>query len=158
MYIDTNILLSLSKYDKVDKDVFRSMTKEFYQKDIKIPQIVLGEALTIILEKTTDKNKIPECLDNLKETLFKLKCTPDKFPTTNNAVIKCAAELEQISDVVNHMDSLILAHPMMDDDATHFYTKDERLKNPRVHDYVRSLIQAQRRTQELNIPADFTEE
>ncbi len=158
IYIDTNILLGLSKYDRVDRDTWRKMKKIFYGKDIRIPQIVLGEAITQILEKTNDESKIPEHLENLKETLFKLKCTPGKFPTANNDVIQCAIDLHGVSDVVNHMDSLILAHPITDDAATHFYTNDSDLKNYRVQEYVKKLKLDGTRTQGLNIPEDFTGE
>ncbi len=158
IYIDTNILLRLSKYDKVDKDTWRMMKKTFYAKDIRIPQIVLGEAITQILEKTKDISEISKHLENLKNTLFELECTPEKFPTTNNDVIQCATDLQNASALVNHMDSLILAHPMMDDKATHFYTKDGSLKNRKVHEYMKRLKAKGTRTQELNIPEDFTEE
>ena len=158
IYIDTNILLRLSKYDKVDKDTWRMLKKTFYGKDIRIPQIVLGEAITQILEKTNKVSKISEHMENLKNTLFELKCTDKKFPTTNNDVIQCAIDLQHTSDLVNHMDSLILAHPVMDNEATHFYTKDVSLKNYRVHEYIKKLKADGTRTQELNIPEDFTEE
>ena len=69
IYIDTNILLGLSKYDRVDRDTWSEMKKIFYGKDIRIPQIVLGEAITQILEKTNDESKIPEHLENLRDTV-----------------------------------------------------------------------------------------
>ena len=94
----------------------------------------------------------------ISETLFKLKCTPGKFPTANNDVIRCVIDLQGVSDVVNHMDSLILAHPITDDAATHFYTNDSDLKNYRVQEYVKKLKLDGTRTQGLNIPEDFTGE
>ena len=156
IYIDTNILLALSKFDKSDKDVLRLMKKTFYGQDIRVPQIVLGEAITQILNKTDDDGKISEYVRNLKNTLSKLNCTSEKFPTANENVIKCAIELGNISGVVSNMDSLILAHPVIDKNATHFYSKDKSLKNDKVREYIRNLKKQGIRTQELNMPENFT--
>lgn len=156
-YIDTNILLALSGFDKVDKDIKRSLQKIFYNTDVKIPQIVLGEALTIILSESNSGETITN-IENLHNKIEEIKCTIEPFPTTNDKIIQCALELQRKSDVVTNMDSLILAHPIMDNNATHFYTKDERLKNFRVFSYIKNLVNDGQRTQELNIPAQFTEE
>jgi len=156
-YIDTNILLALSGFDKIDKDFKYSLQKTFYKADVKIPQIVLGEALTIILS-SPNIGDITSHIENLNNKIQEIKCTLEPFPTTNNEVIQCALELQNVSDVVTNMDSLILAHPIMDQDATHFFTKDPWLKNYKVFSYIKELIKNNKRTQVLNIPEQFTEE
>lgn len=156
-YIDTNILLALSGFDKIDVDTKRLLKKSLYRTDVKIPQIVLGEALTMILS-TSNTGEVITNIENLNNKLEKIKCTVEPFPTTNNEVIQCALELQRRSKVITNMDSLILAHPIMDDDATHFYTKDPALKNFRVFSYIKELVKNGKRSQELNIPAEFTEE
>ncbi len=155
LYIDTNTLLILSGYNKVDKDMLRVLRKEFYNKEIRIPQIVLGEALTVIL-KEKNNQKISEYLEKLKGKVLSLGNISCKFPSTNNKIIKCAKELQEISKEIRDMDSLILAHPMMDNDATHFYTNDQALKKHDVFKYMKNLIQQNIRTRKLNIPEEFT--
>lgn len=155
-YIDTNILLALSGFDKIDKDVKRLLQRSIYNTDVKIPQIVLGEALTMILS-SNNGNTLTH-IENLKDKIQEIKCSVEPFPTTNNEVIQCALDLQKRSAVVSNMDSLILAHPIMDQNATHFFTKDPSLKNFKVFSYIKELIKDNRRTQELNIPEEFTEE
>lgn len=155
LYIDTNILLALSGYNKIDKDMLWVLKKKFRDKEIRIPEVVLGEALREIL-KERNIRKIPEFLENLKDKLLSLENTSCKFPSTNNKIIKCAKELQGISSGINDMDSVILAHPMMDNDATHFYTNDSALKDHSVYTYMKNLIEQNIRTRELNIPEEFT--
>jgi len=156
-YIDTNILLALSGFDKVDKDTKQLLKKIFYDVDLKIPQIVLGEALTMILSESEQGEMITN-IEKLYNKIEEIKCSVEPFPTTNDEIIQCASELRKRSDVVTNMDSLILAHPIMDNNATHFYTKDGALNNFRVFSYIKELISNGKRTQELNIPEEFTEE
>ena len=132
IYIDTNILLVLSKFDKSDKDVLRLTNKTLIGQNIRILQIILSEVIIQIINKIDDDSKISEYVRDLKDALSKLNCISKKFPITKDNVIECARKLQEKSDAVSDMDSLILAHLIMDKKSIHFYTKDKALKNYRV--------------------------
>jgi len=47
--LDINILLSISGFNNPDSDTSKALRDTLYKKNIRIPQIVLGEALTKII-------------------------------------------------------------------------------------------------------------
>ena len=71
----------------------------------------------------------------------KINLDLDGFPPTSNEIVKKAKRLADLSDVINDMDSLILAHAIVDCDATHFFTTDRDLKNTRIMDHVNTADQ-----------------
>ena len=95
-------------------------------------------------------------MTNMNDILNDLPFDSDRFPPTNNQIIKRAKKLSDLSGVVNNMDSLILAHAIEDADATHFLTTDGSLKNSRVLSYIKGLKKDGERDQVLNIPSDLT--
>ena len=156
-YLDTNILLMIIKYVEFpDYDYKQSILKRMYDHRIKIPQIVLGEALAVMLNSKSDPRRILQCMTDMGNISNKLKLDSDKFPPPNNRIIQRAKILSDLSDVVNNMDSLILAHAIENGDATHFLTTDGPLKNSRVLSHIEGLKKDGTRSQILNIPAEFT--
>ncbi len=127
-----------------------------YDHRIKIPQIVLGEALAVMLKSESDPGRILQCTTDMGNISNKWKLDSDKFPPPNNLIIQRAKILSDLSGVVNNMDSLILAHAIEDGDATHFLTTDRPLKNPLVLSHIEDLKKNGTRNQILNIPAEFT--
>ena len=80
-YFDTNILLLATGYEQMDYDMTRTMNKILYDSKIKIPQIVLGETVAIIMKKTRDDRKT--CLAGLESKLDEMESISENSPTSN---------------------------------------------------------------------------
>ena len=154
-YIDTNILLAIIGHDAPDQKYRQAINKILYKHKIKIPQIVLGEALAIIVANNPTQGRISQYVRDIESISRKINLDLDGFPPTSNEIIKKAKQLADLSDVINDMDSLILAHAIVDCDATHFFTTDRDLKNTRIMDHVKDLKRMGVRNRILNIPTDF---
>lgn len=154
-YLDTNILLTMLGYDDVDVDYQRIINRTLYNYTIRISQVVLGEALAVILSEPIGQEKISQYQEKIECMCSKMQFDSNRFPPVNNAVIKTAHELYQISGVVSNMDALILAHAIEDKESKHFFTTDRKLKNDKIIDYIKKL-QSQGIRGNLNFPADFT--
>ena len=155
-YFDTNILLLATGYEQMDYDMTQTMKKILYNYKIKIPQIVLGETVAIIMKKTRDDRQT--CLADLESKLDEIESVSDNFPPPTNNVIKIARELHEISDIINDADSLVLAHAIADNDATRFFTKDRAMKNNRMVDYIKKLQSDGIRDKSLKLQPVFTED
>ena len=155
-YFDTNILLLATGYEQMDYDMTRTMNKILYDYKIKIPQIVLGEAVAIIMKKT--RNDRQTCLADLESKLDEIESISENLPPPTNNVIKIARELCEISDIINDTDSLVLAHAIADNDATRFFTKDRAMKNDKVVACIKKLQNDGIRDKSLNLPSVFTED
>lgn len=150
-YIDTNILLMMIDYKTTPNQEFRKYTdKLLYDYKIKIPQIVVGESIAI--HDKTSRQEIQRYADRVESVFGKATFDFDRFPPANNEVITEAQELSKRSDVINDMDSLILAHVIVDNDATHFFTTDKSFNNERIVDRIRFLQDQGIRDKDLNIP------
>ena len=65
----------------MDYDMTRAMNKILYDYKIKIPQIVLGETVAIIMKKTRDDRKT--CLAGLESKLDEMESISENSPTSN---------------------------------------------------------------------------
>lgn len=152
VYIDTSILLVLIGFGKVDKDVIRFLNKQLYKKEVKVPQVVLGEALAKIFGDAHDPGMIRECLDGIHGVLDGFKAAADGLPPPTIEVTRCAKEIHEQNDHVRNMDSLILAHAIMDQGATVFFTSDKALTGEGVNRCITDLVKRGKRKQALSIP------
>ena len=155
IYLDTNVLLTYIKYNQRDSDFHQTLRKILYNQKVRIPQIVVGEAMAVIMNKTVKKNEIPDLILKLWNAIDSMDSDDNKFPTVNNNTIKIAKELQDTSSLIKDMDSLILAQAIDDDEATHFYTEDKDLRNDLVWDYIEKLRRDGRRASGLDVSDDL---
>lgn len=152
-YIDTNVLLEFAKFgDSPNDDALRIFRDELYGKEVKIPQIVLGEAFTLILEHAKSVEEMTTYLQNIHHALGRFKAIPKRFPSLTTNIVTQASNIRKVDDRMEYTDSLILAHAIEDDTATHFHTKDKAFRNQSILDYLCKLKGKNTRSQRLNVP------
>jgi len=123
IYLDTEILMSyFDDHDKgrTARETIAQVKKMIRSKEIKaiVPQTVLGE---LMLNSCRDKCNVIK----IKELLHELEAD---FPNANSAEMQCARDL--IADdngYIQPNDALIVAHALMDDNASWLLTNDTKL-------------------------------
>ena len=120
--------------------------------EIRVPQIVLGEAISKILAKD-DVNKSEDILLKLVHILQKYKidaktCLP---PPQRNS-LSIMAELSKEDEMLDITDVVILAHALADPDSKFFFTMDQKLiYGVKIKEYERRLRDNEKRNTELKI-------
>ena len=127
-YIDTWYLVEIVKEGELKEDVDRLLYKISQPSfEILIPQIVLGETISQILEEY-DKSDVPTKLEKLSNIIYKYKidvsaCLP---PPPNNA-IDIMNKLQIKDAFLDITDNMILSHALADPESKFFFTKDSKM-------------------------------
>lgn len=155
IYTDANVLLTLANYKKVNRYVVDDLRGDLFGKKVRVPQVVLGEISAKLYRGVDDPLKRNEYCQNISGILDRFKPADDMFPPPTMKVIECAKDLNNRDRYVKNMDALILAHAIVDEDATRLYTSDRSLRSEAVIEYTRNLVKGKNRKQRLRISGDF---
>ena len=155
IYLDASVLLIIIGY-RTDEYHRRLCNKILADYHIKIPQVVLGEALAVLLREMRKGMDAWPYIETVRRMIRKMHLAPDAFPPVTNEVIRVAHELIELSDVINNMDALILAHAIVDNDAVALYTTDRWMRNSLVRKFIEECVLDKKRDRLLDIPDLFS--
>ncbi|MDF2737052.1 MAG: hypothetical protein K0S93_908 [Nitrososphaeraceae archaeon] len=124
MYLDTNIITSLIIKDDLFDDYDKLLFNIEKYHEIVIPQIVVGETLIKIIEKSTNKNK-----DVVEFTKFLIEKTKfeTNLPPLNDKILRMALEIKNEEPFVDYCDAVIIAHALNDGSDCSLFTTDKKV-------------------------------
>lgn len=131
-YLDTNVLIGSIIGNHEEKCMYSSLIEDLsknHSLDVYIPQIVLGESLSIIIKKSED-DKINKNIQNFSEKLHKLTdMRKECFPIIKPDIMEKAREIykDDPNSEMDQNDFLILAHAICDNMACYLYTSDGQI-------------------------------
>ncbi|MEM2857204.1 MAG: PIN domain-containing protein [Candidatus Nitrosocaldaceae archaeon] len=139
VYIDTSILISpiVDKSSKA-KEVGSRLGHISNRYTIVIPQIVIGESISIIIKKTGNRNLDPfqSFISNIFNYVVDYE---NQLPALNEEILNHALELIKLqADYLDMCDCLIIAHAIVDKEARYLLTSDKHiLENGYIIQYVK---------------------
>ena len=153
LYLDSYYLLGVvfKEQDRADAEriLYTASTRSF---EILIPQVVLGEAVSKILERMRDDHA--QCMmDGLVGAIEKYKIDVKRclVPASRDAFAIMEA-VRRKDERLDGTDIMILAHALSDPDAKFFLTPDRKMANSRaIKEYEKELRLDKRRNEELKI-------
>ena len=125
IYLDTNIIVSRILKDALFEDYNRIWSKIEKYHEIVVPQIVLGETLTIILAKSRDKdNHVKEFTDLLLQNKILFK---NNIPSLNRNILRTALIIKEKEEFIDYCDAVLVAHAINDGRDCWVFTTDKQV-------------------------------
>ena len=154
-YLDTYYLLEVlfDGYYKQDiKRLFARIDSNAFE--VFIPQIVLGEAVSQIFEKSATKTQAGRLMEMLAHLMQEYKWGTANMPPPSNRAFHIAAELARVDNRLAGVDTEILSIALADPDSKFLFTPDRILvRNENICDYELRLRQNGERNTKLKILA-----
>lgn len=122
--------------------------------DVFVPQVVLGEAATVVMREIPVQNN----LDLIEEMLGYIRDLVDPkidMPPTTFEVAGLAMDLSKALDL-DFTDALILGHALCDPHSTHLITNDQELLSNKVEDIEMKMRNDGERSRRLSVSDNFT--
>ena len=152
-YLDTYYLLEVlfdGDYKQDVKRLFARIDSNAFE--VFIPQIVLGEAVSQIFEKSATKTRAGRLMEMLARLMQEYKWGTANMPPPSNKSFRIMNELLLVDDRLAGVDVVILAQALADPDAKFLFTPDRILvKNENICDYELRLRQNGERNTKLKI-------
>ena len=106
-----------------------------------VPQIILGESVAKILDKS-DADSLRNDLGKLGEIFFKYKIGVDKcLPGTSRNVPRTILDMQCLDECLMPNDATILSEVLADPDSKFFFTRDsDILENLKIKNYESGLF------------------
>lgn len=154
VYLDTWLLRAYVSEEPEDRaDAKRELSRirtDIYK--IIVPQIVIGEAVSVIMRDFDDPSIARLKLTNLYDELKNIMDMKTCLPSLNNDIFLCAQRLKGFESELTDTDSLILAHAILDPDSDRLLTYDKVLLNSKpIKDEEERMRNASGRTRRLKI-------
>ena len=137
VYLDTNVIIHRILKDDLSQDYDQIWydLKKYY--DIIIPQMIIGETLTIILTRSKDKDKDVKVFTDLLTNEIKFETN---LPSLNENVLRTALDIKRKEEYIDYCDAILVAHAMNDGNDCWVYTNDKNVQDSQhVFDMLREL-------------------
>ncbi|MEM4400119.1 MAG: PIN domain-containing protein [Candidatus Nitrosocaldus sp.] len=143
VYIDTSILISpFVDRQKRASEVRSKLIRISNNYTIVIPQIVIGESISVIIKKSGSKNS--DILQEFINSILNYITDDGKLPALNKEILKQAIKLKGLQEGYHELDvcdCLIIAHAIVDKEAKYLLTYGSILENDVIMDYVKQTRQ-----------------
>jgi len=131
VYVDTWLLrglVSKKKHERMDakREISRLESNSF---DVVIPQIVIGETVSVLMRDFPDpseaKNRLVKLYDSIKKILDPSSC----LPPISMLILEKARELKSGDGNLKDTDAIIVSHTLLDPNSQRLLTADTDLLN-----------------------------
>ncbi len=126
VYLDTNIIVKRILKDDTSRDFDQEWYNLIKHYDIIIPQMIVGETLTIILARSKDKNTDVKAFTDLLQNEIKMDTN---LPSLNGNILNTALSIKRKEDYIDYCDAVLVAHAMNDGNNCWVYTNDTNVQH-----------------------------